>query len=114
MRNPGGARPVGHADGCLDHRDPVPIRFGQDLDFELESPAGYFPAIAGMWVSRPVPQWTIESAGAKSDEMIVLADVSCPSASTATKVTSCGPVSDGANRTWKNPGPVAAMTSLPR
>jgi oligopeptide transport system substrate-binding protein len=33
--------------------------------FTLESPAGFFPAIAGMWVAAPVPQWTIEAAGDK-------------------------------------------------
>jgi len=33
--------------------------------FTLESPAGFFPAIAGMWVIAPVPQWTIEAAGDK-------------------------------------------------
>ncbi|RLC73455.1 MAG: hypothetical protein DRI52_01790, partial [Chloroflexi bacterium] len=33
------------------------------IEFTLENPAGYFPAIAGMWVARPVPQWTIEKYG---------------------------------------------------
>jgi oligopeptide transport system substrate-binding protein len=36
--------------------------------FTLESPAGFFPAIAGMWVIAPVPQWTIEAAGDKWTE----------------------------------------------
>ncbi|MEA1977595.1 MAG: peptide ABC transporter substrate-binding protein [Chloroflexota bacterium] len=36
--------------------------------FTLESPAGFFPAIAGMWVAAPVPQWTIEAAGDKWTE----------------------------------------------
>ena len=30
------------------------------VKFTLESPAGYFPAIAGMWVANPMPQWAIE------------------------------------------------------
>jgi oligopeptide transport system substrate-binding protein len=30
------------------------------IQFALNQPAGYFPAIAGMWVVRPVPKWTIE------------------------------------------------------
>ncbi|MEA3408394.1 MAG: peptide ABC transporter substrate-binding protein [Chloroflexota bacterium] len=33
------------------------------VQFTLERPAGYFPAIAGMWVNRPVPQDTIEQYG---------------------------------------------------
>jgi oligopeptide transport system substrate-binding protein len=33
------------------------------VEFTLENPAGYFPAIAGMWVAYPTPQGTIESAG---------------------------------------------------
>jgi oligopeptide transport system substrate-binding protein len=33
------------------------------VQFELENPAGFFPAIAGMWVARPVHQATIEAAG---------------------------------------------------
>lgn len=28
--------------------------------FTLESPAGYFPSIASMWVTMPMPQWAIE------------------------------------------------------
>ena len=38
------------------------------VEFTLESPAGFFPAIAGMWVAAPVPQWTIEAAGDKWTE----------------------------------------------
>ncbi|NIM92855.1 MAG: hypothetical protein GTO18_03970 [Anaerolineales bacterium] len=38
------------------------------VDFTLESPAGFFPAIASMWVASPVPQWTIEAAGDKWTE----------------------------------------------
>jgi oligopeptide transport system substrate-binding protein len=30
------------------------------VEFTLEYSAAYFPAIAGMWVANPVPQWTIE------------------------------------------------------
>lgn len=33
------------------------------VEFTLENPAGYFPAIAGMWVLRPQPQWAIEQYG---------------------------------------------------
>jgi len=33
------------------------------VKFTLEQPAGYFPAIAGMWVVKPQPQWTIEKYG---------------------------------------------------
>jgi oligopeptide transport system substrate-binding protein len=32
----------------------------QTVQFTLENPAGYFPAIAGMWVANAVPQWAIE------------------------------------------------------
>jgi oligopeptide transport system substrate-binding protein len=38
------------------------------VEFELERPAGYFPAIAGMWIAYPVPQGTIEAAGDKWTE----------------------------------------------
>jgi oligopeptide transport system substrate-binding protein len=31
------------------------------VQFTLESPAGYFPSIAAMWVDFPQPQWLIES-----------------------------------------------------
>ncbi len=30
------------------------------VQFTLETPAGYFPSIAGMWVAFPQPQWIIE------------------------------------------------------
>ncbi len=33
------------------------------VEFTLENPAGYFPAIAGMWVLRPQPQWAIDQYG---------------------------------------------------
>ena len=33
------------------------------VQFTLESAAGFFPAIAGMWVSRPMPQAVIEEKG---------------------------------------------------
>jgi oligopeptide transport system substrate-binding protein len=33
------------------------------VEFELESPAGFFPAIAGMWIAMPMHQGTIEAAG---------------------------------------------------
>jgi oligopeptide transport system substrate-binding protein len=32
----------------------------QTVVFTLEEPAGYFPAIASMWVAKPQPQWAIE------------------------------------------------------
>ena len=35
------------------------------IQFALNNPAGYFPAIAGMWIARPVPRWTIEKYGEK-------------------------------------------------
>ena len=38
------------------------------IQFALNQPAGYFPAIAGMWVTRPVPRWTIEKYGIKWTE----------------------------------------------
>ena len=38
------------------------------IQFALNQPAGYFPAIAGMWVNRPVPRWTIEKYGEKWTE----------------------------------------------
>lgn len=38
------------------------------VQFTLESPAGYFPAIAGMWIAYPMPQWTIDEYGAKWTE----------------------------------------------
>ena len=33
------------------------------VKFTLERKAGYFPAIAGMWVANPMPQWAIEAGG---------------------------------------------------
>ena len=30
------------------------------VEFTIESPAGYFPAIAGMWIAAPVPGWVID------------------------------------------------------
>ena len=33
------------------------------VQFEINTPAPYFPAIAGMWVNRPQPQATIEEHG---------------------------------------------------
>jgi len=33
------------------------------IQFTLERKAGYFPAIAGMWVAYPMPQWAIEEFG---------------------------------------------------
>lgn len=33
------------------------------VQFNLESPAGYFPGIAGMWVNRPVPREPINQFG---------------------------------------------------
>lgn len=38
------------------------------IQFALNQPAGYFPAIAGMWIARPVPKWTIEKYGEKWTE----------------------------------------------
>lgn len=38
------------------------------VQFTLESPAGYFPAIAGMWVAYPQPQWAIDEWGEKWTE----------------------------------------------
>lgn len=38
------------------------------IQFALTKPAGYFPGIAGMWVARPVPKWTIEKYGDKWTE----------------------------------------------
>jgi len=38
------------------------------IQFALNHPAGYFPCIAGMWVTRPVPRWAIEKYGDKWTE----------------------------------------------
>ena len=35
----------------------------QTVQFTLENAAGYFPAIASMWVAMPMPQWAIEEWG---------------------------------------------------
>jgi oligopeptide transport system substrate-binding protein len=45
--------------------DDVAVKAVDDytVEFTLESPAGYFPAIAGMWVARPQPQAAIEEHG---------------------------------------------------
>jgi oligopeptide transport system substrate-binding protein len=38
------------------------------VEFTLESPAAYFPSIAGMWVANAMPQWAIEEWGDKWTE----------------------------------------------
>jgi oligopeptide transport system substrate-binding protein len=38
------------------------------LEIKLTDAAAYFPAIAGMWVARPVPKWTIDEQGDKWTE----------------------------------------------
>ena len=38
------------------------------VQFTLNSQAGYFPAIAGMWVARPQPKWAIDKHGDKWTE----------------------------------------------
>ncbi|MEA3337817.1 MAG: peptide ABC transporter substrate-binding protein [Chloroflexota bacterium] len=38
------------------------------VKFTINAPAPYFPAIAGMWVNRPMPQATIEEFGEKWTE----------------------------------------------
>jgi oligopeptide transport system substrate-binding protein len=38
------------------------------VEFTLETPAGFFPTIASMWVAYPMPQWTIDAAGDKWTE----------------------------------------------
>ncbi len=38
------------------------------VQFTLETPAGYFPSIAGMWIAAPQPQWAIEEWGDKWTE----------------------------------------------
>ena len=35
------------------------------VEFTLEQPAGYFPAIAGMWINRPMPKEAIDEYGDK-------------------------------------------------
>jgi oligopeptide transport system substrate-binding protein len=50
--------------------DDVAVKAVDDhtVEFTLENPAGYFPAIAGMWVARPQPQAAIEEFGEKWTE----------------------------------------------
>jgi len=50
--------------------DSVGVRAVDDytIEFTLTQPAGYFPAIASMWVNRPQPQETIEEFGEKWTE----------------------------------------------
>jgi oligopeptide transport system substrate-binding protein len=45
--------------------DSIGVRAVDDytVEFTLEQPAGYFPAIASMWVNRPVPEEVIEEHG---------------------------------------------------
>jgi len=45
--------------------DGVGVRAVDDftVEFTLETPAGYFPGIATMWIARPMPQWAIEAKG---------------------------------------------------
>jgi len=38
------------------------------VEFTLEQPAGYFPAIAGMWINMPLPREAIEEYGDKWTE----------------------------------------------
>jgi oligopeptide transport system substrate-binding protein len=38
------------------------------VQFTLESPAGFFPSIAGMWMANPMPRWAIEEHEAKWTE----------------------------------------------
>ena len=38
------------------------------LEIKLTDAAAYFPAIAGMWVARPMPKWTIDEHGDKWTE----------------------------------------------
>ncbi len=38
------------------------------VQFTLETPAAYFPSIAGMWVNAPMPQWAIGEWGDKWTE----------------------------------------------
>jgi oligopeptide transport system substrate-binding protein len=59
-----GAEPANTGEGSLDD---VGVRAVDDytVEFTLESAAGYFPSIAGMWVARPMPQAAIEEHGEK-------------------------------------------------
>jgi len=38
------------------------------VKFTMEDPAGYFPAISGLWVMHPMPAWAIEEYGEKWTE----------------------------------------------
>ena len=38
------------------------------VQFTLETPAAFFPAVAGMWVAHAMPQWAIEEHGDKWTE----------------------------------------------
>lgn len=38
------------------------------VQFTLEHKAGFFPAIAGMWVANPMPEWNIDEWGVKWTE----------------------------------------------
>jgi len=53
------------ADNFQDLKDAVGVEALDDftVKFTLEYPAAYFPQIASMWVTRPQPQWVIESKG---------------------------------------------------
>jgi oligopeptide transport system substrate-binding protein len=57
-----GAEAANTGEGSLDD---VGVRAVDDytVEFTLENAAGYFPAIAGMWVTRPQPQAAIEEHG---------------------------------------------------
>jgi oligopeptide transport system substrate-binding protein len=50
--------------------DSVGVRAVDDytVEFTLEQPAGYFPAIAGMWVNRAMPKAAIDEHGEKWTE----------------------------------------------
>jgi oligopeptide transport system substrate-binding protein len=62
-----GAEAANTGEGSLDD---VGVSAPDDytVEFTLEHPAGYFPAIAGMWVARPQPQAAIEEHGEKWTE----------------------------------------------
>jgi oligopeptide transport system substrate-binding protein len=51
--------------GESDDLDSIGVRAVDDftVEFTLEQPAGYFPAIASMWINRPVPREVIEEFG---------------------------------------------------
>lgn len=57
-----GAAAANTGEGSLDD---VGVKAVDDytVEFTLESAAGYFPSIAGMWVARPQPQAAIEEHG---------------------------------------------------